>query len=32
MEYMQVSDYLKHLHFKETIKSLALNQEYGWSI
>lgn len=29
MEYMHVSDYLKHLYFKETIKSLALNQMYG---
>lgn len=29
MEYMQASDYLKHLYFKENIKSLALNQRYG---
>ena len=29
MEYTQVSDYLKHLYFKKTIKFLALNQRYG---
>ena len=32
MEYMQVSDYLKHLYFKKTVKFLALNQRYGWGI
>lgn len=29
MEYMQVSDYLKHPNFQEVIKPLALNQKYG---